>query len=124
MDLSIITNILETFVTTVGAPACIIGALVLVTSYVGFKRGPNQKNIIKDILHNSFTKDSSEKIESIEHKQTKVIAHIKDHEHVETKIKERIQTITNKAAEDIEKIKSMNTIEEVDNYIDDNWSRL
>lgn len=102
--------------------------ILIVLGGIGFFKffGGKSKSTksVENALHMFKQNESVKKIESIENNQTKVIAEIKDHEDVSIKIQERIQKITNKAADDIEKIKKMSTIQDVDDYIDSNWSNL
>jgi hypothetical protein len=111
------TNILN-FIFSLGVPASCVLLTLFFTNKISFSKA---KDMVRKMTHDTVQTESKNKIESITHNQTKVIAQIDEHEEVAAKVKEKIQVITNKAAEDIEKIKTMENIEEVDQYIDDKW---
>lgn len=122
MDPSIGLNFLP-IIETMGIPALIIMGVVFMMKFIDIKNF-NYDSIKKLVLHDKKIEDTTKEIQSIETKQTKIIAQIKEHDQVSDAVKVRIQNITNKAAEDIDKIRNMNNIEEVDKYIDNKWNQL
>lgn len=125
MEEAIVSNVtsLWAYFGALGVPALVIGGVLLLKFFKG-AGGGEKVTAARRALQKFTQKKSIEKIESIDRKQVKVVAEIKEHERMEPIIKEKIQHVMNRAADASERIAKMKNIKDVDDYIDSQWGNL